>query len=390
MYKGKSFDAWYVEKGSDVFIQIALHHNKTIVSLKTEDFLKFKDELKGKEIGKVITLRSIGKLTEVTFKKNNLILKIPTKKFKTFKKEIMNFEPTNIRPFIAFEDDLFEESLDFFRNIKPQKTFKDLVLPEKTIEEISSALSQIKNHDLIFNKWGLNKKHSVGKAVSLNFMGQPGLGKTLAAEVIAKELNKKLYIVDYSTLVDSYIGETGKNIRYVFFKAAKDNAVLFFDEADSIISSRTFVMDSTDSLINMDKNILLKELELFDGVVIFSTNLSVNLDKAFERRISAHVLFEHPTPEQREKIYKLLIDKKTPISKDVDFKELSELYDFTGGDIKKVILNAARSAASSDRNEKIICREDFIKEAERIKKGKESLWLMEDPKTNKKSVNYIG
>ncbi len=387
MYKGKSFDAWYIEKGSDVYIQIALHHNKAIVSLKTEDFLKFKEDLKGKS-NKIISLRPTAKLTEIIFRKNNMSIKLPFKKFKTFKREILELEPNNIRQFISFEDDIQEEGPDFFRVINPKKTFKDLVLTEKNLEEIQSALSQIKNHDLIFNKWGLNKKHNIGKAVSLNFIGQPGLGKTLAAEVIAKELNKKLYIVDYSSLVDSYIGETGKNIRYVFFKAAKDNAVLFFDEADSIISSRTFVMDSTDSLINMDKNILLKELEFFEGVVIFSTNLSQNLDKAFERRISAHVLFEHPTPEQRERIYQLLLDKKTPLAQDVNFKELSERFDFTGGDIKKVVLNAARIAASS--NKKNISINDFIKAAELIKKGKETLWSMEDSKANRKSINYIG
>ncbi|MBI4154692.1 ATP-binding protein [Candidatus Woesearchaeota archaeon] len=387
MYKGKSFDAWYIEKGQDVYIQIALHHNKTVVSLKTEDFLKFKDELKGKISGKITSIRSTNKSTELLFKKNNLAIKLPTKKFKTFKKEILNLELNNIRQFIDFEEDNLE-TFEPFRIVNPQKTFKDLVLPEKTIEELNSALSQVKNHDLIFNKWGLNKQHRVGKAVSLNFIGQPGLGKTLAAEVIAKELNKKLYIVDYSTLIDSYIGETGKNIRYVFYKAAKDNAVLFFDEADSIISSRTFVMDSTDSLLNMDKNILLKELELFEGVVIFSTNLSPNLDKAFERRISAHVLFEQPTLEQREKIYQILLDKKTPLAKDVDFKVLSELYEFTGGDVKRVILNAARHAASSSKKE--IAMKDFINAAELIKKSKESLWTMEDPKINKKSVNYIG
>lgn len=389
MYKGKSFDAWYIEKGADVYIQIALHHNKTIVTLKTEDFLKFKDELKGKMEGKIASINYNNKSTEILFKKNNMSLKLPSKKFKTFKREIANLELNNIRQFINFEEDFFE-GCEFFRIINPQKNFKDLVLPEKTIEEIKSALSQIKNHNLIFNKWGLNKKHNIGKSVSLNFIGQPGLGKTLAAEVIAKELNKKLYIVDYSTLVDSYIGETGKNIRYVFYKAAEDNAVLFFDEADSIISSRTFVLDSVDSLVNMDKNILLKELEMFDGVVIFSTNLSANLDKAFERRISTHILFEHPTPEQREKIYQLLIDKKTPLDKNVDFRELAERYDFSGGDIKRLILNAARYAASSNKKEKMIAMDDFIKAAEQIKKSKENLWLMEDPKTNKKSLNYIG
>ena len=309
MYKGKSFDAWYMEKGSDVLIQLSLHHNKTVISLKSEDFLVFQEELDGSDSNKIITMQSNAKTTEILFKKNKLSIKLPRKEFRRFKKEVLDLDPSMIRPLISFDEDLFEAP-EFFRTINPQKSFRDLVLPEKTLEEIKSAISQIENHDLIFNKWGLKNKHHIGKAVSLNFIGQPGLGKTLAAEVIAKELNKKLYIVDYSNLIDSYIGETGKNIKYVFDQAKKDDAVLFFDEADSIISSRTFVIDSIDSLVNADKNVLLKELEFFEGVVIFSTNLSQNLDKAFERRISAHVLFEHPSSEQREQIYKLLIYKK--------------------------------------------------------------------------------
>lgn len=387
MYKGKSFDAWYIEKGSDVFIQLALHHNKTVISLKSEDFIVFQEELDGSDSNKIITINSNAKTTEVLFKKNKLSIKLPRKEFKRFKKEVLNLEQNMVRPLISFDEELFEAP-EFFRTINPQKSFRDLILPEKTLEEIKSAMSQIENHDLIFNKWGLKNKHHIGKAVSLNFIGQPGLGKTLAAEVIAKELKKKLYIVDYSTLIDSYIGETGKNIKYVFDRAEKDNAVLFFDEADSIISSRTFVIDSIDSLVNADKNVLLKELEFFNGVVIFSTNLSQNLDKAFERRISAHVLFEHPSSDQREQIYRLLIDRKTPIAHDVNFKDLSERFDFTGGDIKKVILNAARLAASSDK--KNISMNDFVKAAELIKKGKESLWSMEDSKSNRKNLNYIG
>jgi len=389
MYKGKSFDAWYMEKGSDVLIQLSLHHNKTVISLKSEDFLVFQEELDGSDSNKIITMQSNAKTTEILFKKNKLSIKLPRKEFRRFKKEVLDLDPSMIRPLISFDEDLFEAP-EFFRTINPQKSFRDLVLPEKTLEEIKSAISQIENHDLIFNKWGLKNKHHIGKAVSLNFIGQPGLGKTLAAEVIAKELNKKLYIVDYSNLIDSYIGETGKNIKYVFDQAKKDDAVLFFDEADSIISSRTFVIDSIDSLVNADKNVLLKELEFFEGVVIFSTNLSQNLDKAFERRISAHVLFEHPSSEQREQIYKLLIDKKTPLSQDVNFKDLSERFDFTGGDIKKVILNAARIAASSNKKNKSISMCDLVKASELIKNGKESLWSMEDSKSNKKNLNYIG
>ena len=389
MYKGKSFDAWYMEKGSDVLIQLSLHHNKTVISLKSEDFLVFQEELDGSDSNKIITMQSNAKTTEILFKKNKLSIKLPRKEFRRFKKEVLDLDPSMIRPLISFDEDLFEAP-EFFRTINPQKSFRDLVLPEKTLEEIKSAISQIENHDLIFNKWGLKNKHHIGKAVSLNFIGQPGLGKTLAAEVIAKELNKKLYIVDYSNLIDSYIGETGKNIKYVFDQAKKDDAVLFFDEADSIISSRTFVIDSIDSLVNADKNVLLKELEFFEGVVIFSTNLSQNLDKAFERRISAHVLFEHPSSEQREQIYKLLIYKKTPLSQDVNFKDLSERFDFTGGDIKKVILNAARIAASSNKKNKSISMCDLVKASELIKNGKESLWSMEDSKSNKKNLNYIG
>ena len=107
MYKGKSFDAWYMEKGSDVLIQLSLHHNKTVISLKSEDFLVFQEELDGSDSNKIITMQSNAKTTEILFKKNKLSIKLPRKEFRRFKKEVLDLDPSMIRPLISFDEDLF-------------------------------------------------------------------------------------------------------------------------------------------------------------------------------------------------------------------------------------------------------------------------------------------
>jgi len=94
-------------------------------------------------------------------------------------------------------------------------------------------------------------------------------------------------------------------------------------------------------------NVLLRELEAFNGIVIFATNLAANFDPAFERRIRAHVLFEIPGPEERARIWELQIHpRKTPLASDVDFRQLAERYTLSGGDIKNAVLKAAALAAA--------------------------------------------
>ena len=202
-------------------------------------------------------------------------------------------------------------------------------------------------HDLIFRRWGLGEMHASGLGLAFNFAGPPGTGKTICAEAIALELGQRLIVVRYSELESMWAGETAKNVRAVFETATEQNAVLFFDEADAIAASRvSSPREAYSRESNLVVNVLLNELEQFNGVVIFATNLARNFDPAFERRIRTHIYFELPGLEEREAIWRAQIHlQKTPLAPDVDFRQMALRFERSGGDIKNAVLKAALMAA---------------------------------------------
>lgn len=232
--------------------------------------------------------------------------------------------------------------------VEARRTFDDVILPQSTRIALDHALTQIKKHDLIFHQWGLAERHSTGRGLAFNFAGPPGTGKTICAEAIAHSLAKKLLVVRYSEVESLWAGETGKNVSAVFRAAESQDAVLFFDEADAIASRRfSSVTQGFQREANTVVNVLLKELEEFDGVVIFATNLAANFDPAFERRIRTHILFAMPGPSERAKIWRVQLHaRKTPLADDVDFEELGRKYEVSGGDIKNAVLKAAQMATA--------------------------------------------
>ncbi|MBW3623722.1 MAG: ATP-binding protein [Armatimonadetes bacterium] len=251
----------------------------------------------------------------------------------------------------------------------PRRTFEDVILPESTRRALDQALVQIRKHDLIYTDWGLGERHEEGVGLAFNFAGPPGTGKTICAEAIAHQIGRKLYKVKYSEMESMWAGETSKNIVAVFREAKRLNAVLFFDEADSIASRRfTSMSFGYEREANQSVNVLLAELETFEGVVIFATNLASNFDPAFERRIRTHILFEMPGVEEREKIWKVQLHSRTPLAPDVDFRALAEKYEFSGGDIKNAVLKAAQLAAAEPGSDysKAITQEHFIQGAEQV------------------------
>ena len=232
--------------------------------------------------------------------------------------------------------------------IAARRTFADVILPPRTRAALDEALSLVRSHGLIFTQWGLGERHSSGLGLAFNFAGPPGTGKTICAEAIATSLGKKLLSVRYAEMESMWAGETPKNVAAVFRMATEEDAVLFFDEADAIASRRTTgVAQAYQRESNTVVNVLLRELESFNGVVIFATNLAVNFDPAFERRIRTHVMFEMPGIEEREKIWRVQIHpEKTPLGPDVDFRVLAERYAVSGGNIKNAVLKAATMAAA--------------------------------------------
>ena len=238
------------------------------------------------------------------------------------------------------------DSRRIVETVIPQRTLDDVVLPPATRRSLDQALAHVTQHDLIFNKWGLRERHPTSLALAFNFAGAPGTGKTICAEAIAHALGRRLLIVRYDQVESMWMGETPKNIVTTFRLARKENAVLLFDEADSIASRRAVSLDhgfvrETNTVIN----VLLQEIERFNGVVIFATNLAANFDPAFERRIRTHVLFEMPGAHERERIWQLQLHARTPIAEDVDFRALAARYEASGGDIRNAVLKAAMGAA---------------------------------------------
>src|SRR5918999_2071455 len=258
--------------------------------------------------------------------------------------------------------------------VTPERTLADVVLPPQTRRALDQALAEVRNHALIFGRWGLGERHASGRGLAFNFAGPPGTGKTICAEAIAYELGMKLLVVDYAEAESMWVGETPKNIVAAFRAAVEKNAVLFFDEADAIATRRSVGANTrSDRESNLTVNVLLRELEAFNGIVIFATNLAANFDPAFERRIRTHVLFEMPGMEERARIWELQIHpKKTPLGPDVDFRRLAERYELSGGDIKNAVIKAAAEAAAEPGPDlgKHICQRHFESATEDVLSAK--------------------
>jgi ATP-dependent 26S proteasome regulatory subunit len=213
---------------------------------------------------------------------------------------------------------------------------------------LDQAMAEVRNHALIFRHWGLGERHTLGRGLTFNFAGPPGTGKTICAEAVAQALGMKLLVVNYAEAESMWAGETPKNIAAVFRAASDEGAVLFFDEADAIAARRSTGTNLPhEREMNITVNVLLRELEAFNGVAIFATNVAANFDPAFERRIRTHVLFEMPEEAQRAEIWRLQIHPhKTPLDSDVNFHALAKRYEASGGDIKNAVIKAAAAAAA--------------------------------------------
>src|SRR5215471_11321595 len=233
-------------------------------------------------------------------------------------------------------------------SLVPRRTFEDVILPPATRRALDDALAQVTQHDLIFNRWGLGERHPTGLALAFNFAGPPGTGKTICAEAIAHSLDRRLLLVRYAELESMWMGETPKNVAAIFRTARDEGAVLLFDEADAIATRRSTSVDQgVQRESNTTVSVLLQELESYNGVVIFATNLAANFDPAFERRIRTHVLFEMPGETEREQIWRVqLHPSRTPLAADVDFRVLAHRYEVSGGDIRNAVLKAALAAAA--------------------------------------------
>jgi hypothetical protein len=232
---------------------------------------------------------------------------------------------------------------DLAKRIEPAAGWEDLVLPASRKQVLREISLQVRWRARVYDTWGFAAKSSRGLGISALFTGDSGTGKTMAAEVLADELELDLYRIDLSQVVSKYIGETEKNLRRIFDAAEDGGVILFFDEADALFGKRTQVKDSHDRYANIEVSYLLQRMEAYRGLAILTTNMKDALDDAFLRRIRFVVKFPFPGPEQRAQIWQRIYPAGTP-TRDLDPARLAQL-NITGGNIRNIALNAAFLAA---------------------------------------------
>jgi SpoVK/Ycf46/Vps4 family AAA+-type ATPase len=242
------------------------------------------------------------------------------------------------------------------RLITEPYTWDDIVLEEKTKEQIQDGCKRIKYQSKIRDDWGVKTR----KGLSMLFYGSSGLGKTMAAQVFANEINMDIYQVDSSKIISKYIGETDKNLKAIFDEARKSNVVLLFDEADAIFSKRTEIKDSHDKNANTTASFLLQMLDTYPGITILTTNFKGNIDEAFERRFTIKASFGSftTTKNRTDQVEMLKLKQclfveyfektKLPLDKDIDWSFLITQFNITGGEMRNIAEAAAYEAADEN------------------------------------------
>lgn len=287
-----------------------------------------------------------------------------------------NKEPEELLKSIAqkTKDLLNEENLVFFVPSEPKFGFEQIILNQDLLNEISKTLSILKYRHIIYDEWGFNEVEPSPKAI-LNFYGPSGTGKTMTAHAIAKHLGLKILSLNYADIESKFVGDAPKNLVRAFEIAKKENALIFFDEADSFLGKRiTSVSTSSDQAVNSLRSQMLILLDNFPGIVIFATNLISNYDRAFESRIFKHLKFDLPDKEQRIKLIKKMIPTRVPLDQLIE-EQLVDLADisegFSGRDIKNCILNALTTVVCEDR--KLVTFKDLQDSFKKYEENKKHL-----------------
>ncbi len=235
------------------------------------------------------------------------------------------------------------------RKIAPRYSWKDIVLPPDSMEQLREICHQVEHRGVVHDQWGFGRKPSLGKGLNVLFAGPSGTGKTMAAEILAHELALDLYKIDLSSVVSKYIGETEKNLARIFTEAETSNAILLFDEADALFGKRSEVRDAHDRYANIEVGYLLQRMEEYEGIAILATNLRQNMDEAFVRRMHAIIEFPFPDEEYRRRIWEVAFPEEAPVGNDVDVGRLGREVRLAGGNIRNIALAAAFYAAGDGK-----------------------------------------
>lgn len=229
--------------------------------------------------------------------------------------------------------------------VVPRFRAADLVLNPERKREFNQLLSAMRNLSRVHADWGTGQAWG-DAGISALFAGAPGTGKTMAAEVLAAELQLPMYRVDLSQVVNKYIGETEKNLRKLFDAAEQADLVLFFDEAEALFGQRMESRTANDRFANIEVSYLLERMERFRGLAILATNRKKDLDEAFLRRLRYVLEFPLPAEAERLEIWKKSIPSQVSTTA-VDFQFLAHEFALSGGNIRSIVLQACLDSASA-------------------------------------------
>jgi len=222
-----------------------------------------------------------------------------------------------------------------------------LVLHPEARSDIIAGIRAVERRADLERVWNISAVQPMEGRCILNFYGGPGTGKTRAALGIALRLGRPMYQIDYSAVISKYLGNTAKHIAHAFARAAELGAVLFFDEADSLLSRRVDMNESCATSINQNRNVLMQCLDRFDGTVIMTTNLFGNYDPALLRRIAHHIEFRLPDRAMRNRLFELHLPNRERVSADLGVLA-GATKGLSGGDILNVCVNAIFAGSTAD------------------------------------------
>ena len=299
----------------------------------------------GLSVSEDINIADLADCYEISFSKIRVAVQETAKKARWNRREVIENSELKEQLRHMGETGL----MDLAVYIPPVYSMEDLEIDETQKDVLISACNRFRIRNRVEKKYGIKRSGAYGNGVSVLIGGPPGTGKTMAAQVISKELSLPLYRVDLSQIISKYIGETQKNLNEIFEQAKKTNVILFFDEADALFAKRTEVNDSNDKYSNAETAFLLQKVEGHSGMTILATNLMSNFDLAFMRRITYVVRLGKPDEQTRLALWKSILPDGVKLSKDIDFEFFARNFDLSGSEIKAVLYNAMYMAAVEDR-----------------------------------------
>lgn len=265
-------------------------------------------------------------------------------------REAAGDQPVTRRHVAAAVRQLFDADLAQVANrVEVTQSWVDIVLPDDITESVHAIIDRVRLRAEVLGRQGFARKLGKGLGLTVLLSGEPGTGKSMVAGLVAAELGLDLYVVDLARITSKWLGETEKNLARAFDAAEAGHVLLLFDEADSVLAKRSAVESSNDRHANLETNFILARLEQFHGIAFFTTNLASSVDPAVSRRMSVHVKFPFPDRDQRATLWRCMIPDDLECDAAIDFDDLADRYEVSGGFIRNIVLRAAFLAARDRR-----------------------------------------